>query len=518
MANISRSDLAEVALPYESDTNVLLAAKGGSIVFLGSMFGYASQLVIGILLTRFLGAELYGQYKVAVIAGEMAASFAILGLDCAMVRFISLFASRRDTAGLWGTVQIGVGITVLVSLLIGAGLFFLATPLALHIFKEPQLVPLLRLASLIVPLSALTNIFGSATMGFNKMQYNAGARSIAQPLTRILILIPLVLIGLTCQNAIAAYITGLIVSCALLLYFLDRLFSLRRPLQSARRDNKEILLFSLPAYLSTLINTFGPSLQTVLLGSLNTMATVGIFSAANQVSTASTLFNSSIGTASSPIVSGLYAQEDKGPMAHFYQTTAKWMFMVNLPMFLVVLLLSAPILKIFGNEFVEGSSALIILALANLVIAAAGISDGVLAMTGYTSLKMVNSIIQAIFTLGLCFLFIPRWGAVGAALAVFVSYTVIHLLLVIEVFVLFHMLPYTLSFLKPVIAGLVAITIGWFTRQLLHVDTRLILAILNAAIVFGIYIGMILLLGVSSEDRAVLNQFRRNIISAVSRK
>ena len=350
------------------------------------------------------------------------------------------------------------------------------------------------------------------------MQYNVGAKQIAQPLTRLILLVPLALLGLTAGKAMIPYIAGLIVACVLLLYFLDRLFPLRRPLQTARRDTRGLMLFSLPAYFSTLINTFGPSLQTVLLGSLNTMATAGIFAVATQVSTASTLFNQSIGTASSPIISELHGQGDREQMAHFYQTTAKWMFTVNLPMFLIVLLLSEPILTIFGQEFVAGSAALTILALANLVIAAAGISDGVLAMTGNTSVKLVNSVVQAVLSIGLCILLIPRWGAFGAAVAVLISSTIIHLLLVVEVFVLFRMLPYNVSFLKPVAAGLVALAIGWLTRQLLHTDTNLVLAALNAFAILAVYASMILLLGLSPEDRAVFAQLRRRVATAFSRR
>lgn len=517
MDKLSKLDASGTPQPQESDPTIFLAAKGGSIVFLGSLFGYGSQLAIGIFLTRLLGAEQFGQYKVALIAGEISAGFALLGLDYAMVRFVSLFASRHDPAGLWGTLQVGAGLTTLSSLLIGCGLFMLSTPLALHVFHEPQLVPLLRLASLIVPFSALSNILASATRGFNKMQYNVGAKQIAQPLTRMILLVPMAFLGLTVGKAMISYIAGLTVTCALLLHFLNRLFPLRRPLQTARCDSRGLMLFSLPAYFSTLINTFGPSLQTVLLGSLNTMATVGIFAVATQVSTASTLFNQSIGTASDPIISELHGRDGADQMAHFYQTTAKWMFTVNLPMFLIVLLLSEPILTIFGSEFVVGSTALTILALSNLVIAAAGVSDGVLAMTGNTSVKLANSAVQAVLSIGLCILFIPRWGVLGAAWAVLVSSIVIHLLLVSELFVLFRMLPYTVSFLKPVAAGLVALAAGWFTLQLLHTDTHLVLAVVNAFAILAAYVTMILLLGLSTEDQAVFAQLSRRVTSVFSR-
>ncbi len=510
---------APVAAPsHESNHSILLAAKGGSIVFVGSVFGYGSQLIIGIFMTRLMGAEQYGQYKVAVIAGEMAAGFALLGLDYAMVRFVALFLSRQDTPRLWGTLQLGGALTALSSLVIGGGLFALANPLALHVFHDPQLVSLLRLSSLIVPFSALSAVLASATRGYNKMQYNVGARQIVQPLSRLLILVLLALLGLTAARAVSAYVASLVASFLLLLYFLNHLFPLKRPVRTARRETREIMLFSLPAYLSTLIGTFGPSLQTVLLGSLNTMSMVGIFAVANQVSTASTLFNQSIGTAADPIVSALHGQGDREQMTHFYKTTAKWMFTVNLPMFVIVLLLSTPILAIFGQEFLAGSTALIILSLSNLLIAAAGVSDGVLAMTGNTSVKLANSAVQALLSIGLCFLFIPRWGAFGAAIAVLVSSAVIHLLLVLEVFALFRMLPYTLGFLKPVAAGVVALGFGWLGRQLSYGDSSLLHACLSAVAILAAYLATILLLGLSEEDLAVFAQIRSRAAGMFSRR
>jgi O-antigen/teichoic acid export membrane protein len=230
------------------------------------------------------------------------------------------------------------------------------------------------------------------------------------------------------------------------------------------------------------------------------------------------MFNKSIGTASSPIVSELHGQGDKERMARFYQTTTKWMFTVNLPLFLVLLLFSESILTIFGQEFVDGSTALIILALANLVTASAGISDGILAMTGNTSAKLANSVVLTVFTIGLSLLLIPHWGAVGAAVAALVTATVLNLLRVSEVFVMFRMLPYNVSFVKPATAGLIALAIGWLTRQLLHRDIELVAVAMNAFAVLASYVSMILLLGLSPEDRAVFAHLRSRVGTALSRR
>jgi O-antigen/teichoic acid export membrane protein len=152
------------------------------------------------------------------------------------------------------------------------------------------------------------------------------------------------------------------------------------------------------------------------------------------------------------------------------------------------------------------------------VIAAAGISDGVLAMTGNTPVKLINSVVQTILSIGLCILLIPKWGALGAALAVLISFTVIHVILVIEVYMLFRMLPYTLGFFKPLVAGLIALPIGWFISHFFLSGTNFFLAIVNGLIIMVIYIGVILLLGLSPEDRSVLNHLTKRITATFSKK
>ncbi len=513
----SRSDVSRTFGPRASDRNILLAAKGGGLVFMGTLFTYGCRLFIGILLGRFLGAEQYGLYNLTVTTVEIAAGLALLGMKLALVRYISLFASQRDTARLWGTLQVGLVLPAIVSLLLGIGLYALAIPIAEQLFHEPRLVPLLHLASLVVPFLALDNILAAATRGFKKMQYSVIAEQIAQPMIRLVLIGVFAIIGLNAAKAVTTYILGLIISFAMLLYFLDRLFSLRRPLRAARRDTKGMLRFALPAYLSELIDTFGGNLQTVLLGTLNTVTTVGIFAVAAQVSAVSRMFMLSIGTVSMPIISELYGQGEREQMARFYQTTTKWALTLNLPMFLTVLLFPGPILAIFGQDFLEGTAALTLLAWANLVDAGTGIGGAVLNMTGNTSLRLVNSMVVLGLVLGLNVLLIPRWGIVGAATAALVAITVVNLLRLSEVFILFRLLPYNASFVKPVAAGLATLAAGWMIRQLLHTEASLVYIGINVAVLFVVYIGVTLLLGLSREDRMVLTGITRRLGAMLSR-
>ena len=46
-----------------SEDNILVAARGGGIAFTGNLFVYLLRFAFGIVITRLLGAEMFGSYK-----------------------------------------------------------------------------------------------------------------------------------------------------------------------------------------------------------------------------------------------------------------------------------------------------------------------------------------------------------------------------------------------------------------------------------------------------------------------
>jgi O-antigen/teichoic acid export membrane protein len=503
---------ASSSTPLKSDRNILTAAKGGGIIFVGRLFQYGSRFVIAFLMARLLGADQLGLANIALSAVFIAASLASLGLPVAMTRYVSIFANRRDLAGLWGTLQVGVGSTAIIGMVTGLGLFLLAGPIAEEVFHDPRLIPLLQVISLVVPFLALGEIVAAAIRGFKMMRYPVIGQDIAQPVIRLLLTVALaVLVGLTARKALVAFGISVTIVFFLLLYFLDKRFSLKRPLGAARRDTREILSFSLPVYLSRLVQTFGGNIQTILLGALNTAENVGIFAVASQINIVGQMFHVAIVTASAPIVSELHDQQDREQMKRIYQTATKWTFALNLPLFLIVLLFPEPILSVFGKSFVGGATALTILAWANLVNTGTGICEVVVDMTGNTNLRLFNSLVAVGLTVGLNVLLIPRWNLIGAAVAALVGATVVNLLRLVEVFFLFRLLPYDQSFLKPAAAGLVTLAVAGGVHLLISSNSNLVILAVNVAIILAVYTGMILLLGLSEEDRMVLTRIRQRV-------
>ena len=91
------------------------------------------------------------------------------------------------------------------------------------------------------------------------------------------------------------------------------------------------------------------------------------------------------------------------------------------------------------------------------------------------------------------------------------------LIRLLEIFVLLRMHPYNLGFVKPISAGVVAYGVGMALGRLLPPEANLIYLATNAVIVLAAYAGVILLLGLSPEDRTVLASAGRRVKVILSR-
>lgn len=486
------------------EKNMLQTAKGGSFLAAGSLFEFGMRFVIAFLLARVLGAAEYGMYNLAISAAVIVASLSSLGMDDGMIRYIAMMASKRDEKGVWGTLQIGIGIGIVMSLITGVGLFLLAEPISIQIFHEPELVPLLKLFAFIIPPLTLSNILVGAARGFKRMDYSALAENVVQFVIRLILIAILALLGLNVFVASIVFGLSELAATLTLIYLLHKQFSFKRPVQQARRDFREIFNFALPFWMSGLLSKFRKNIQAILLGSLNTVTGVGVFAIVSSVNMVGRISYQAIIASVKPFLAELYGQGKIGEMGRLYQTTTRWTFMTNLPIFLLMVLFPAPLLAIFGESFVAGASALAVLAYAELANAGTGICGSIIDMTGYTKLKLVNSVIWVVLLAVTNFLLIPPWGIMGAATATLISTSAINLLRVAEVWYLLRLQPYNRTFLKPLAAGLGAFIGAKLLVQWLPADTTLLHTILHMIFVLAVYVGLLFLLRLSSEDKTVL--------------
>ncbi len=497
---------------HHGDDHVIIAARGGGAVFAGKLFAWGTRFVLAVFLARVLGADEYGLYNLALTVATVAASFPTLGLDAALVRYTAVFAGRKDSGSLLGTLQLAIGVPALLSIAFAAGVIVLAEPIAVGIMHQQRLVPLLIIVSLLIPATVLNRQLAATLQGFKRIEYDVAAEQFGQPLVRFALLAVFAVIGMTAAYAVLASMLSALVASVLLVVIVNRLFPLRGTKITPKRAPGQLMRFSLPVFFSNVITTFGSNLQTLFLGAMSTIGAVGVFAVANQVNLVGSIFQSAVVASSMPLFAESQDKGDRRGLEHLYQTTSKWSVSLNLPFFLMVIAFPQALLAIFGREFEAGQIALIILAWANLVNAATGTSGAVLDMTGHTKVKLLNSSVAVGLGFGLSFLLIPPLGLVGAAIAAFASQSAVNVMRLAEVALLVKASPYNRTYLKPIIAGLVAWLAGIVVGSILRDAGPVAELLVGLTSLFGVYGVVLVLLGLDPEDHLVLDRIKGRLL------
>jgi O-antigen/teichoic acid export membrane protein len=496
-----------------SERDILAAAKGAGFLAGGTFFELTARFLIAILLARFLGTRDYGLYVLSVSAGAMFAGISLLGLDDAMVRYVAILSGRRDHRGLWGTLQIGLGVSTAAALLLGTCLFIAAGPVAEGLFHEPRLTPVLRLFAVIVPFLTVSNVLLGTARGFHRMDYGAFAQNVVQTLVRAGLLGVLALLGRLDLYA-AAVVFGIsdLAASVTLIVLLNRRFPLRGTLQAdVRRPVREVFRFAFPLWLSGLLRQFRRNIEIVMLGALSGVSNVGIFAVASRVNLVGHVSLQSTLIAVKPSLAQLHARHDRDGLARLYTAATRWTFTLNVPFFLIIVLFPEPILRLFGESFTAGTVALLVLACAELVNAATGICGSMIDMTGHTRVKLANSIVWTVLLIGGSAVLIPAWGVFGAAAATFVAIATVNLASVVEMWVLEQVVPFDRTFLKPLAAGLGALACGMGLKAWAPLGDALWPAFLQAAIVGATYVSLVLLLRLAPDDRLVVDRVLKRV-------
>ena len=481
------------------------AARAGGIVFGGKLFAWGARFALAILLARLLGVDGYGLYAIALSVATVASAIAVFGLDAAMIRYVAVFGARGDAERLRGAVQIGFAIPMALSVVVALVLVMLAEPIARSVIGDAGLAPLLRVTALLVPALVLNSLLAATLQGLRHFSRSVLAEQVLQPITRAALLVAFALTGLDPTMALVASLLSTVAVGVAMVVWLRRALPVAA---SARRPVGEIIRFSLPVYFSNIINTFSGNLQTLLLGALSSVASAGIFAVANQVQLIGTLFRRRHRARHDAALRGA-ARQGGAPASRSSCTRRprSGRSSLNIPFFLVSIAFPEALLALFGSEFVDGTRALVILAWGAIVSAATGTSGAMLDMTGHTAMKLINASVSVGLAIVLNLLLIPSLGVVGAAIAAVASIAAVNVLRVVEVAVLESIVPFNMTYFKPIAAGLAALAAGVLVGRIALADQVLAVSALGgiAALVL-VYVVIVRLLGLDEADRFVLGR------------
>lgn len=492
--------------PDQLNINIASTAKGGGILTFGKVFAYGNRFILAFLLARLLGAEEFGLYSLALTISAIVSTVSLFGLDDAIMRFVAIYHAQKDEAKLWGALQFCLALTLILSIVLSAALYFLADSIAITIFDAPDLGRLIQLVSFIIPFLSMSEMLMFASQGFKKMHYTVIAEQLVQLPLRVVIVVLLINLGLDASLALIIFGVADFAASVLLVYFINKEFSLKRPLQAARWEVREIIAFAVPFWISDLLNTMRTHVQTIFLGSLSTIISVGIFTIVDRVNLVSKMAYSSITTSSRPVMAQLQAKEDWHQVGYLYTVSSRWGLTLSLPVFLVLVLFPGELLSLFGESFQQGAAALQVLAFAELVNTGTGLGGVIIDMTGQNRIKLFNSIAQVILSVASNVILIREYGLMGAAIASLLTVGIINILRMVEVFWLYRLVPYDGSYLKPAAATAAALAAAYVMSAVFPVEHFLVRLVVGIMVIGSVFIVVLIGLGLPNEEQVIINR------------
>jgi len=493
----------------EGASQVRGLARGGGLNLGGAVVSQVANVGITLLIARLLGRSALGTYAQAYAFLALLVPLSSFGLGVSVTRFVAIHLADGDHGAVRGTIRIGIAVATISAGVLGAALYLAAPWLVRSAFHDASLSMALRTVAVVLPVAGCMSACLAATQGYRTMKPSALINLVYQPLAQIGGSLVLVKAGMGVRGAmlalLASYATGVLLSVVALRRVMRRAAAGQPPARPVYRPG-ELFRFSLIAWLAVLASYGLIWADTILLGLFRPSDAVGVYNVATRLVVLATFVMAPITSAFAPRIADLHHRGRNDTLRHTYQVATGWIVRLSLPAFVAIMAVPRDLLGLFGQGFRVGAAVTMILAAGKLIDAATGPCGMMLNMTGRPSWNMADNIAVLVSNVVLNLLLIPRYGIVGSAVAWAVSLGLVNLARVAQVWKGLRMLPFGLGEGKAVIAAGITYPVALFAGRVFLPPLRLPLTL---AVIAVTYLALSLLMGISQEDRLILDVLLR---------
>lgn len=398
--------------------------------FLSALIARSANVVALVICARVLAQEQFGQVAIIQSTVGMFAPIAGLGLATTTTKFLAEYRDADpDRAG--RILALSLVAAAVAGLLLTGVLILLAPQLAALGFAAPDLSTQLIQASGLLAFGVFEAVQTGALIGFE-----AFSRIARLSVWNGLLSIPVVAILASrygASGAIAGLTVSVAVACVLNAIALRaecRKWGIHPSLTGIRAEQRMLLNFSLPSYLSGIVVAPVTWLSTALLvHQANGFAEMALFTAADRFRYLLIFLPLAVSRIAVPALSRFRSAGDNAGYRNAFRWNLGFGLLVSIPPALLCVAFAQPLMAVFGEAFRRGWPVLAILAVSaiptvmNTQLGAAMLSNG-----RAWARASADLVLAAVFLLA-AWILIPQWSATGLAMAFAIAYTTASLLL-----------------------------------------------------------------------------------------
>lgn len=429
------------------------------------------------LLTKWLGASLYGSWALILVTVSILTQLAILGLNMAVVRFLAA-AKEVDKIreGFLAAVFtiLAAGVSVALILVLCSDFF------ASSIIRNINSSDLVKLASFLILTQALSDISRTFFRTFRRLKWYA-ALLIAKVIIELGLMACFLLLGWGLRGLIVAILVSGALPTAVALFVALRQIGFQLPKFT---EIKSYLKYGLPLIPHDAMLWIMLFSNRYIIGYFMGVKDVGIYTAACALTNTIYHLIFPLGIVLLPTISKSYDNGDIAKTKTYLTYSLKYLMALSIPAAFGLFILAAPLLGILTTpEFTSGSLVVPLIALGLVMFGFYQVGLHVFHLVKKTYLIVRLLGIAAALNIGLNLLLIPRMGILGAAVASLVAYAILAVLTLIFSSRYF---AFSLDFsfiMKSVLASAIMAVAIWLLNPL--GITEVIISILLGVVIYS---------------------------------
>jgi O-antigen/teichoic acid export membrane protein len=363
-------------LPSREEKIARQSVKSSVIITAGNLISRVFLLIGSLLVARLLGPSSYGIYSLALALPLFLQYLAGFGIKTAVNRFVPYHTSQGDYATAQRLTKNAIIFLTVTSLALTGLSVALAGWMSALLLDRPELTLYVEIANILILGQAFYNFLTPAFVSWGLPVQDA-IWTIAQAILKVVISVVLILIGMGVFGGLDGYTLSALVSGILgtIVLYIMRLkgrpsvggvevVATKWNFQDFVNDVRMMVKYGFPAYIGNIIlNASQQSIFTIVLAYVATNRTVGLFSAASNI-TQGVL---AVSAALTPAFFTAFASLDgiKSDLGSAFKYAIKYVSYFMMPLVIFLIAASGSLTDlVYGRAYAHSSYFLELLALA----------------------------------------------------------------------------------------------------------------------------------------------------------
>lgn len=387
------------------------------------VIGTGLGLICSIIVARIYGAKAVGIVALLNSFMTITTTFTVLGTNTSILRLIPEHITKYSTTSAFKVYHKTQYLVIAVSLAFGAICFWGADFISSKVFSKPSLTFYFSLASIFIVFKSLIILNQQAVRGLRIIKGFAIMQALPQVMN-LIFLIPGSLLWSCKEIPVYSLLVGLAITG--IIGWIMMVYTFKKNMQPQDSVHpipiRDIFSISLPMLMTATMTFVIGETGLIMVSMFRPEAEVGYYSIAVKLATITTFILTAVNSMVGPKFSDLYHSGKVDELFYIAQKSAKLIFWISTPILMSFVILGKQIIYIFyGHEFIVAYPALIILVIGQFVQSISGATNLFMNMTGSQNVFRNIVFIAAIINILLNYLFIPKYGILGASIAAMVS-------------------------------------------------------------------------------------------------